>query len=682
MMGVVLGMARGKMAGTNNPSMNRRAKLLLMAGLAALTLAAYYRALECGFLSVDDPIYVTKNPHWRDALTLRGARWAFTTTRSANWHPLTWLSHQLDYAAYGQDPRGHHLTSVLLHTLNAAILFIALAAMTGAPWRSAFVAALFAVHPLHVESVAWVAERKDVLSTLFWMLTMAAYARYVREQSIGRYALVFVALALGLTAKPMLVSLPLVLLMTDFWPLNRTSVSGYDSDARKKTKRNSRRPKRMLDRAPLRGVQPFIALVMEKLPLFALALASCVVTFVVQRAGGAMGSTAEYPLRVRAANALVCYIGYIGKTIWPARLSIFYPHPGDTLPLHVVVLSGVVLGAVTWAAFKARTGPRYVTVGWFWYVITLVPVIGLVQVGRQAMADRYTYVPLIGLFVIAAWGVPDLVARAISSARVKTAVLAAAASAVIGTCAAATWSNLAYWRGPVEVFQHALHSTNGSYAVRYLLADALVETGRPSEAVRELDRVIKANPRFAPAYVALGTIRFKQGKPEQAMRLYHKALDVEPNLHSAHTALGFALLSRGRIDEAAAHFGKAIAYAPTSAQAHYGLAAASYSKGDPAAAIDHYKAALRLDPDLAEAHYGLGVALARQGSVNEAIAELQEALRLKPNLAEAHVALASIFHRTGDYTAARRELRRAVELGYKPDPALARTLMGSPSGSR
>jgi len=652
--------------------------------LVVLTLAAYWRAIDCKFLTIDDPIYVTKNPHVQEGLTARSISWAFTTTRSANWHPLTWLSHQTDYALFGRRAWGHHLTALLLHAANVLLLFLVLSSMTGSMWRSAFVAALFALHPLHVESVAWVAERKDVLSAFFWMLTMLAYASYIRAPRVVPYLLMVAAFTLGLMAKPMLVTLPLVLLFLDLWPLSGSRGAG--------------------PRHPTPNTQhPFL----EKTPLFALAFASCVVTYVVQQTGGAVRTAEQYPILVRVGNAIVSYVAYIGKMLWPARLSIFYPHPG-ALPAWLVISCAVLLAGATYGAVRAARTRPYLTVGWLWYVVTLIPVIGLVQVGRQAMADRYTYVPLIGLFIIVAWGVPDLFARVIGSVRVRNVALAAAGAVVVIACAKATWVEVGYWRDPVTIFEHALRSTRGHYAVHYLLADALSDTGKPDEAVSHLEQAIKANPEFAPAYVNLGMIRLQQGRPDQAIDYYEHALRIDPKLGPAHNDLGFVLLQQGRTSEAVSHFQRAIELDPRSAQARYNLGVACDKLGNLPEAASHYEEAARLDPDFPDAHFSLATALTRQQRLSEAARELEEALRLKPDMVEAHFymgyilaltgepdeaishfrtairikptwamphfGLADASARKGDYASAWKELHRSIELGYKPNPAFVGAL--------
>ncbi|MCX8052780.1 MAG: tetratricopeptide repeat protein [Armatimonadetes bacterium] len=691
--------------------MDRRILLLLLVGLVGLTFAVYYRALGCDFINTDDPAYVTRNAHVRNGLTLRSVKWAFTTTSNANWHPLTWISHQIDSSIFGLKPWGHHLTAVVIHAANVALLLLALLALkppslskpseiqtTGWIWRCAFVAALFATHPLHAESVAWVAERKNVLSTLFWLFTMLAYARYVKRPSVGRYALVALSLALGLMAKPMLVSLPIILLILDYWPLGRMTLTTASHELKSSRKRPVQ--------ASLQ--KPFRVLLIEKTPLFALAAASCVVTFVVQRSGGAMTLSEQYSLGIRAANAIVSYLTYISKTLLPTKLSIFYPHPGNTLPTSAVTICGILLVAIICSAILCAKKHPYVTVGWLWYLVTLIPVIGLVQVGRQAMADRYAYIPVIGLFIIAAWSIPDLLALAIKPARLRTAAILVGASAAILANAMITWSNLTYWRNGVEVYKHALRSTNGHYGVYYLLADAFFETGKKTEAVQQLNQAIKANPRFAEAYVSLGTIAASEGKLDRAASFYRKALHMNPNLVSARTNLGLMLLQQHRIHEAIELLREAVRVDRHPAQPHYVMGAAYDKLGDIEKALKHYKTAVRIDPDLPDARVALATALIRQGELDAAQNHLQEAVWLKPDMPEAHFYLGYTFrasnepllaiphyraairlkpswplpyfwlaealYRTGNYTAAWRELNRSIKLGYKPDPEFVQAL--------
>ncbi|MGB9618961.1 MAG: hypothetical protein ACPL7K_00955, partial [Armatimonadota bacterium] len=399
-----------------------KTRLFISFLLAALIAAIYWPAVGYGLVNLDDRYYVMNNPHVRSGLSVRNVVWAFTTFTQSNWHPLTWISLQLDRTIEPSGSQVLHATNIVLHLANTLLLFFLLELTTGARWRSACVAALFAAHPLHVESVAWVSERKDVLSTLFWLLTMLAYIGWVRAPSKGRYMLVIAAFALGLTAKPMLVSLPILLLLVDIWPLARLQIG-----------RNARLAAGKLVR--------------EKIPLFALAAASCVVTYIAQARGGAMTGLDCYPLGMRLANAFVSYMAYLGKTAWPARLAALYPHPENTLPEWQVAASAVGFFVLSILAVRAFRRWPYAAVGWFWYVISLVPVIGIVQVGLQGMADRYTYVPLIGIFVAVAWGVPEIIDRLFGSASARFTVGLALLS--VAALAAVAHKQVGYWRDDV-----------------------------------------------------------------------------------------------------------------------------------------------------------------------------------------------------------------------------------------
>ncbi|MFL5339967.1 MAG: glycosyltransferase family 39 protein [Gemmataceae bacterium] len=406
-----------------------RPALILGLLLVASTLAVFGRCLANEFVNYDDPQYVTDNPHVKEGLTLDGVRWAVTSTDYLNWHPLTWLSLQLDTELFGLEPWGFHLTAILLHAADALLLFLILRQTTGALWPSGFVAALFALHPLHVESVAWVAERKDVLSTLFGLLAIAAYLRYVEQPGWRRYLLVLLAAALSLTAKPMWVTLPGVLLLLDYWPLGR------------------------LQKSSTRTV------LLEKVPLLALAATAGVLTVFAQHRGGAVESLELFPWDQRVGNAVVSYIRYLGMTVWPEGLAPFYPHPRGNLPVWPDIGAAVLLVTITTVVLALRRRCPYLVVGWFWYLGTLVPMIGLVQVGEQARADRYTYLPLIGIFIIVAFGLSDL----LRSRRFPRALLFAAAIAVILACATLTWKQIGYWHDSRALWAHAVAVTADNY---------------------------------------------------------------------------------------------------------------------------------------------------------------------------------------------------------------------------
>lgn len=522
--------------------------------------------MENGFVDLDDDYYVTNNPLVRSGVTAESVKWAFTTTATNNWHPLTWISHMLDCQLYGQNPIGHHLTSVLFHVANVLLLFLVLWKLTGAPWRSAVVAALFAIHPLHVESVAWVSERKDVLSTFFWMLTVLAYIAYVRRGGLARYALVVILYALGLMAKPMLVSLPIVLLILDDWPLNRT--------------------------ANLTNPTSWARLVVEKVPLFILAAASCIVTYGIHGAAPKLSRLGDVPLALRIDNALVSYAAYLGKMLWPAKLAALYPHPLGSLPLWQVIGSGLLLVLISTVAFLARKRRPYVLMGWLWYVVTLIPVIGLVQTGEQAMADRYTYIPLTGIFVIIVWGVFDLLGDGIEFRRrlaLITAGVALFAALIVGTRI-----QVGYWRDSISLFGHTLDITRNNYVAHLNLGVALDRAGDTEGAKHHIEETLRLQPKHPRALYDYGLILSKSGDPEGAIIFYRRALKVWPRYADAHYNLGLAYDGQGKLDAAAREYEAAIRIAPDYVAAHNNLAIVLYTTGNCKEAWRHVHAAQAL----------------------------------------------------------------------------------------
>jgi len=626
--------------GTENFS--RRAlwvSLALIAGCVAVYGAVWHH----DFVYYDDPKYVTENPIVSAGLTSRGVAWALTTGTDANWFPLTWLSHMLDVQLYGMNAGGHHLTNVLLHIVSTLLLFGVLLWMTGAPGRSAFVAALFAVHPLHVESVAWVAERKDVLSTLFWMLTLWAYVWYVRQPRLGRYLLLLLLFALGLMTKPMLVTLPFVLLLLDVWPLKRVAMRRAGSD---RSGFSASRDQRSLTQ-----------LVTEKLPLFGLAVLSSIVTFVVQRRGGAVGGLDAYPLTLRVGNALVAYVTYIGKMLWPTRLAAFYPYPRSLSGALVVGAIAVLIGV---SAVVIRAAPRYpyLLVGWLWYLGTLVPVIGLVQVGNQAMADRYTYVPLIGLFIITAWGIPDLLARW----RYRRIALPTAGALVIAACAVVARGQVQHWRSTTALWTHALGVTDENDVAHNNLGLALARQGKAADAISHYTEALRIRPTYATARTNLGAALASQGKLDEAIANYTEVLRYKPEFAEAHTDLGAALADKGRIEEAIAQYTEAVRLKPDFAEAHANLGVALAGQGKLDEAISEYTEALRLKPSFADVHNNLGFALASLGKVEEAIAHYTEAVRLRPDFALAHMNLALTLANQNRVDEAIREFREVLRI--------------------
>lgn len=546
-----------------------RTDFLICAVLVAATLAVYWQVRGFGFLILDDAAYVQLNRHVTGGVTLSSVTWAFTSNYQSNWHPLTWISLMLDAQLGKGGPSLFHMTNVALHVLNTLLLFVLLKRVTGSRWRSAAVAALFALHPLHVESVAWITERKDVLSTLFWLLTMLAYVHYAKKPMARRYMLVVAAFALGLMAKPMLVSLPLVLLLMDFWPLGRVD-----------------------------GAQRWWPLVREKIPLIVMSAGSCLVTYWAQAVGGSVGNSEVFPLGVRVANAGVAYVSYIIKMVCPLNLCAIYPHPENTLPMWQVLGAGVCFALLMVIAVSAARRRPYVTVGLLWYTVTLVPVIGLVQVGRQAMADRYTYVPLIGLFMVLAWGVPELIAKSSgpSANRKPSAIWAALGLVLLVGLAACTYFQVGYWRDSIGLYDHALAVDNGSYLAHLGRADALATKRYYDAAMPEYQAVLKLKPKCATAHVNYGLALAQMGRWPEAVEQYKAARVSMPTNQVVLDSLGLALMRLGRVDEAIDCYRKSIESNPEDVFAYYNLGCAYARNGDFHAAAGQFKEALRLDP--------------------------------------------------------------------------------------
>lgn len=569
-----------------SPGPGRGTILAICVCLGLATWAVFGQTLRHDFVNYDDDQYVYANPMVSAGLTIKGVVWAFTRTHWHNWHPLTWISHMLDCEIYGLDAGGHHLTSVLLHATAAILLFLALRRMTACVWRSAFVAALFATHPLHVESVAWVSERKDVLSGVFFGLTLAAYARYVGPAtSLGRYLGVAFCFALGLLSKPMLVTLPLILLLLDYWPLGRLSPTAAGVAGGPALRLGSW----SVSRRPL----------LEKVPLLVLSLASSVATLAAQ--GGAVQPLERLALSTRIENALVSYAAYLGQSVAPVGLSVFYPHRLD-MPLWKPIAAAVLLALVSAIAFALRRSRPYLLVGWLWYLVMLLPVIGIVQVGAQAQADRYTYLPQIGLFVLVAWAAADLA----STWRRRRVVLGAAAAIVIALSISAAHVQASYWRDSESLWTHALSSTSNNSIAHGNLGAAQLQAGRLDVAIANLERALEIDPGYADAHNNLGYALSQQGRLAEAIAQYRMALEIDPHLLRAHYNLGNALLQAGRVQEA---------FAP-------------------------YQEALRIDPSYAEVHNNLGIALLSVGRVGEAIAHFQTAIELRPTYVDAHRNLA------------------------------------------
>jgi len=673
-------------AASPSPARPKLPAWLLAVLLALATMVLYWPALQHGFVNYDDDRYVTANPQVQQGLTLAAIRWACWNPVADNWHPLTVWSHLLVCQFSGLNPWGHHLANVLLHATNAVLVFVWLRRLTGAVWKSLAVAALFAWHPLRVESVAWVSERKDVLSGMFGLLALLAYTRYAqaqgggggaeedggwrmeqgksrvpldqltglepRDRSAGHrpdqlasnrihraeavlgapvhgkhpgrdYWLACFWFALGLLSKPMLVTWPFVLLLLDYWTLGRFPLSAF--------------------RSPLSALRSPILrrLVIEKIPFFALAAAAGVVTFIVQKRGADMETIENLSPVAQLENALIAYCRYLGKMFWPVDLSVLYPHPGHW-PVAMVLLAGGFLLAVSWMLVVQRRRHPYLLVGWLWFLGTLIPVIGLVQVGLQSMADRYTYLPSLGILILAVWGT-EAWTRKWQSQAVPLAV----ALAAIIACMILTWTQLQYWQDGESLFRHAVAVTENNYVAHYNLGVALDAKGRGSEAIGEYQATLRIRPHYTRAEINLGLDLDQAGQTNEAMQEYQAAIRAAPNNADAHNNLGIAFLKRGQNDEALREFQAAERLAPDNAAIRNSLAAALYQQGRPDEAIHQFQEALRLQSDYAEAHFNLACVLENRGQTDDAIRHLRDAIRLKPDYTEARDRLAKLAETPG-----------------------------------
>lgn len=573
-------------------TLSRRDTAIRLA-LVVLPVVAYAGLSACGFVNYDDTGYVTANPRVLRGLTVDNLGWAFTHTAMGNFHPVTLLSHMLDCELFGPSALAHHLVSLALHVLNGVLLFELLLRTTKAPYRSAFVAALFALHPTHVESVAWISERKDVLSALFWLLTAHVYVGWVRDRRPARYAMLLAVSALGFLSKPMLVTLPFVLLLLDVWPLART------------------------DRWRLR--------IVEKIPLLCLAVALAVTTYLVQKRAGAMSTFDALPLSQRVANAFVSYVRYLGKTAWPTDLAVFYPLR-DGWPAWQVAGSLALLVAITALAVATYRLRPYLLIGWLLYLGLLVPVIGIVQVGTQSMADRYLYLPSIGLFVMAAWGIADIAPRL----RWREAVLGVASAGVLGSLLLVTRAQVRHWRSSFTLFDHALAVTRDNWEAHNHLGLAHEEVGESDAAIAQYQEALAIKPTAGSVHGNLGVALANRGRMRPAITHLQRALALKGDQAEAHYNLGNAWLKAGNVEAAVRECGKAVALSPEDAAAHLNLGIALAAAGAPDRAATEFRRALELDPSSSKAENNLGVVLANQGQLAEALEHFRAAARLDP----------------------------------------------------
>jgi len=590
--------------------------VLICAALALVTFVAYEQVRNHDFVDYDDKGYVYENQHVKTGLTSDSIRWAFTTRHARTyWHPLTWLSHMLDCQLFGTNPGWHHLTNVLLHIANTLLLFIVLKRMTRALWCSAFVAAAFALHPLHVESVAWVAERKDVLSSFFWMLTIWAYIRYTEHPGLKRYLLILLFFILGLMAKPMLVTLPFALLLLDYWPLGRLKWAGKD-----KGENISPAESASLNRR----VSSTFHLVVEKIPLFVLSAVLCVVTFL---SPPALAAVKRLPLNLRTENAVVSYVSYIGKLIYPSRLAVFYPHPLGSLPIWKPIVCFLILIVVSVIVLYRVRSKRFLIVGWLWYLGTLIPVIGLVQVGDQAMADRYTYLPSIGIFIIVAWGVAELSAKW----RYRKIILGILAGLILAVLVICTRAQVKYWKNDFTLFKHALEVTQNNAVVHERYASAIFKEGKFDEARSHYKQALRIRPEIFQAHAGLGLIFLKQGKIDEAIACFEDALRLKPDYALGLNNLGALLADQGKIGEAVRYFEKTIQSNPDYPMSYYNMAKVKIRQKEYDQAVKYLESALQRKPDWPKVCSELGEAYYFSfGNVNQAVRYWRRALELNP----------------------------------------------------
>jgi Tfp pilus assembly protein PilF len=615
--------------------------------LALVTLLVYLPAMRYGFVNYDDQDYVTDNFMVQKGLTWAGIKWAFTTGHASNWHPITWLSHMTDCELFGLNPSGPHLINVLFHAANTILLFILLRRLTGALWPCAFIAALFAWHPLHVESVAWISERKDVLSTFFALLALLSYAKFVKEKCRRSFWFALTFFALGLMSKPMLVTLPFVMLLLDFWPLNR--VAGCQL-------------KVTGSQAPNLPPATFNRLALEKWPFFLLAAISCVITYLAQRNGEAVASLGLVPLHYRFLNTVISYGCYLLKMVWPVNLAVNYPLR-DHLSWTYAATSAAALFLISWLVWRCRTN-LYLPVGWLWFLGTLVPVIGLVQVGSAALADRYTYFPLVGIFIAATFGSCDLANRF----HIPKKVLAAAGILILAACLILTENQLRYWRDSETLFTHALAVTENNHVAHIDLGVTLEEKGELNEALAHYRAAEQLSPELYQVHNNLGALLDKMGHPVQALAEFREAVRISPDLAFLHTSLGGELTTLGRFDEALKEFSKAGQIDPADSWPHIGIAKVFFLQRRDAEAVNELRAALRIQPENFQILFTVAHYLAANENVGARDGHAALVLATKANVLTGGSqpmvfdVLGMAFAETGDFTNAQVCAQKALDL--------------------
>jgi protein O-mannosyl-transferase len=622
--------------------LKRNVIVFVYCALILSTLLVFRQVRNFDFVDYDDNPYVSENQHVLNGLTHDGTIWAFTTGCMGNWHPITWLSLMLDCQLFGTNPGWMHLINLLLHLVNTLLLFAVLKKMTGSLWPSAFVAAAFALHPMHVESVAWIAERKDVLSTLFWMLTLLAYVSYVKRPAVLRYLVTITIFAIGLLTKPMLVTLPFVFLLLDYWPLNRFAAELAET-AEKKNKINS----------AASAVSSAKRLIIEKIPFFALAAISSAVTFLVQRGSGAVMDVSVLPLQTRIVNAVVSYVRYMSKMFWPKNLAVFYPFDIGKSPFWQTAMYALLLLVISIFVIRFGRKQKYLSVGWFWFVGTLIPVIGLVQVGNQAYADRYTYISYIGLFIMIAWGLPELLSKW-PYRKFALGISAVIALSALGICA---HQQVSYWNNCTDLFSHAIEVTRNNALAHYNRGTAYSKLGRYQDAIEDLSQAVRIVPNDAEAHYNLGVTYASLGRYQEAIEAYKQVIRIKPDDAEAHCNLGNTYLSLGHYQDAVEAFKQAIIIKPDYAEVYFNLGNTYLSLGHYQDAVEAFKQAIIIKPGYAEAHCNLGVAYDELGRHQDAVEEYKKAIRINPDDATAHYNLGTTYLTTGDKGSAFEEYK-------------------------
>jgi protein O-mannosyl-transferase len=586
--------------------------------LVVSVLVVYWQVHGFQFISLDDPVYVTNNIQVHKGLSLESIRWAFSLSKQGevtNWHPLTWISHMMDYQLFGLNAGMHHMVNVLLHAVNAILLFLVLRWMTGSVWKSAFVASLFALHPVNVDSVAWIAERKNLLSTIFWMLTLITYFFYTKKPNVFMYLLIIVVFCLGSLAKPMLITLPFVLLLLDYWPLGRLKIPLFSDDkaAWSSFKHNA------------------LSLILEKIPLLILSVIFIYATILSLKYSGTILASDLTPMDLKVKNALVSYLVYMGKMLWPKDLSIFYPFP-DIIPLWQVMASLVVLFSITGIALRKCLKYPYFIVGWLWFLGTLVPVLGIIQAGLwPAIGERWAYIPYVGLFIIIAWGIPDLFVQL----KHRTTIMIWSAMIVLMALGLRTWFQIGYWKDDFSLFSHCIQLDSDNYVAHVNLAIANALQGKSKKAIYHFQEALRIHSNDVLALDGLGRLYNKLGQYDKAIHFYTEEIRFRPTDIKANVELGSIYAAKGDTDDAIKQFSYVINLDPNHALAYYNLGVLSAKKGEMSKAIGYLTSALKLNPNDADSHCAIGIVLMNQSKANDAIAHFKEALRIDPRFLEA-----------------------------------------------